>query len=115
MENPFIWFDLRTRDAAASRSFYERLFGWDFAEVPSGKTNETMVGGENPWATVVPDGGKHVGWFPYLQVEDLAAATKEAKELGATTLQAPVEGPAGTYTPIQDPGGAVFALFQPRA
>jgi len=115
MENPFVWFDLRTRDAAASRSFYEQLFGWDFGGAPLGNAGGTMVGGEEPWATVVPDDGEQVGWFPYLQVEDLDAATKRAKELGASTLQAPVEGPAGTYTPIRDPGGAVFALFQPRA
>src|SRR5437870_10805810 len=92
-------------------SLYEQLFGWDFGDAPLGNASGTMVGGEKPWATVVPNLGEHVGWFPYLQVEDLDAATKRAKELGASTLQAPVEGPAGTYTPIRDPGGAVFALF----
>ena len=25
MGNPFVWFDLRTKDAAKSRSFYEQL------------------------------------------------------------------------------------------
>jgi predicted enzyme related to lactoylglutathione lyase len=115
MENPFVWFDLRTKDAATSRAFYEQLFGWDVGEVPMGKTTMTMVGGEKPWASVVSDGGEYLGWFPYVQVEDLDSATKRAKELGATALQPPAEGPAGTYTPIREPGGAVFALFQPRA
>ena len=115
MENPFVWFDLRTKDAAASRSFLEQLFGWDVADVPIGEATLTMVGGEKPWASVVPDGGEHLGWFPYVQVDDLDAATKKAKKLGATALQAPAEGPAGTYTPIREPGGAVFALFKPRA
>jgi predicted enzyme related to lactoylglutathione lyase len=115
MANPFVWFDLRTKDASRSRSFYERLFGWDVAELPVGGAKVTMVGGQEPWASVVPHGGEHLGWFPYVQVDDLDAATMKAKRLGATVLQAPAEGPAGTYTPIQEPGGAVFALFQPRA
>jgi predicted enzyme related to lactoylglutathione lyase len=113
--NPFVWFDVRTKDAARSRSFYQQLFGWDIAEVLAGTATLTMVGGGKPWATVVPDRGEHPGWLPYVQVDDLNSATKKAKELGATVLEAPVEGPAGTYTPIQEPGGAVFALFQPRA
>ena len=56
-----------------------------------------------------------MGWFPYVQVDDLDAATEKAKKLGATALQPATEGPAGTYTPIREPGGAVFALFQPRS
>src|SRR5438132_4233979 len=98
MEDPFVWFDLRTKDAAKSRSFYEQLFGWDVAEVLVAGAKLTMVGGEKPWASVVPDGGEYLGWFPYVQVDDLDAATKKAKELGATALQPPAEGPAGTYT-----------------
>ncbi len=36
MANPFVWFDLRTKDAVTSRSFYEQLFGSDVGEVPLG-------------------------------------------------------------------------------
>ena len=115
METPFVWFDVRSKDADKSRSFYEQLFGWDIADVPAGETTLTMIGGDKPWASVVPNGGDHLGWFPYIQVEDLSAATAKATHLGATALQAPTEGPAGTYTVIQEPGGAVFALFHPRA
>lgn len=114
METPFVWFDLRTKDADASRSFYAQLFGWDIADVPAGEATLTMVGGETPWATVVPDGGDRLGWFPYVRVEDLDAATEKAEELGATTLQTATEGLARTYTVINEPGGAVFALFHPR-
>jgi len=39
-----------------------------------------MVGGEKPWASVVP-AGDHLGCFPYVQVDDLDAATKKAKKL----------------------------------
>jgi predicted enzyme related to lactoylglutathione lyase len=63
MENPFVWFDLRTKDATKSRSFYEQLFGWDVAEVRVGNATVTMVGGEKPWASVVPHRGEHLGWL----------------------------------------------------
>ena len=115
MEAPFVWFDLRTKDADKSRFFYEQLFDWKIADVPAGEATLTMIGGETPWASVVPQGGDHLGWFPYIQVDDLHVATTKAKDLGATALQVPTEGPAGTYTVIQEPGGAVFALFHPRA
>lgn len=54
---------------------------------------------------------KASGWFPYVQVDDLGAATEKAIKLGATALQPATEGPAGTYTPILEPGGAVFPLL----
>ena len=115
MESPFVWFDLRTKDAAQSRSFYEQLLGWDVTDVPVGNAKVPTVGGEQPWASIVAEGGDHLGWFPYVQVDDLEAATKRAEELGATALEGPAEGPAGTYTPVQEPGGGVFALFQLRS
>jgi predicted enzyme related to lactoylglutathione lyase len=113
MESPFVWFDLRTRDADTSRTFYEQMFGWSVAEMQVGEATVKMIGGERPWASVVTDEGEHLGWFPYVQVEDLESATQKAKELGAIVLQAPAKGPAGTLTPIREPGGAVFALFHP--
>ncbi len=114
MESPFVWFDLRTDDAAASRAFYEELLGWEVSDVPVGNAEVPMIGSGAPWASIVSDDTDHRGWFPYVQVDDLEVATERALELGATTLRTPAEGPAGTYTPIQEPGGAVFALFQPR-
>jgi uncharacterized protein len=113
--DPFVWFDLRSADPAASRSFCEELLGWEVAEVPVGDRAIPMFAREEPWASIVPDELDHPGWFPYVQVPDLDTATEKAKALGATVLQPPAEGPAGTYTPIREPGGAVFALFQPRS
>jgi uncharacterized protein len=116
MADPFVWFDLCSTDPGASGSFYQELLGWDVAEVSVGDDVVPMVGGEQqPWASIVADQGERPGWFPYLQVEDLGAATEKARRLGATVLQPPAQGPAGTYTPIREPGGADFALFQARA
>jgi predicted enzyme related to lactoylglutathione lyase len=115
MNLPFVWFDLRTKDADASRSFHEQLFGWDVGDVPIGGDKLMMIGGAQPWASIVDDGGNRVGWCPYVHVDDLDAATAKAEELGATVLQPPTLGPAGNYTPIREPGGAVLALFEARS
>jgi uncharacterized protein len=114
VSDPFVWFDLRTRDAEASRNFYQELLGWDVSDPIAGDGGVRAHGSEQPWASVVPDGGENIGWFPYVQVADLEIATERAKELGPTVLQAATQGPAGTSTPIREPGGAVFALFLPR-
>jgi uncharacterized protein len=114
VSGPFVWFDLRTKDAEASRNFYEELLGWDVSDPDAGDGGVRTHGSEEPWASLVPDGGENIGWFPYILVADLESATERAKELGATVLQAATQGPAGTFTPIREPGGAVFAFFQPR-
>lgn len=114
MSDPFVWFDLRTKDPDASRSFHEELLGWDLSDPIAGDGGVRARGNEQPWASVVPDGGDIIGWFPYIEVPDLQTATEKAKELGANVLQPATKGPAGTFTPIREPGGAVFALFQPR-
>ena len=95
MESPFLWLGLRTKDASQSRSLYEQLFGWDVADVPAGDTKITMVGGEQPWASIVADGSDPLGWFPYVPVEHLEPAAKRAEEPGATALEGPAEGPVG--------------------
>jgi predicted enzyme related to lactoylglutathione lyase len=95
VESPFVWCDLRTKNAAQSRSFYEQLFGWDVADVPAGDTRVPMVGGEQPWASMVADGSDPLGRFPYMQIDDLDAATRRAEEPAATALEGSAEGPAG--------------------
>jgi predicted enzyme related to lactoylglutathione lyase len=115
MAAPFVWFDLRSKDAASSRAFHEQLFGWEIAEMPAGDGTVPMIGGDEPWASLINDAGETLGWFPYVQVDDLKSATEKAEQLGAKVLQPATEGPAGTYTPIREPGGAVFALFQLRS
>ena len=39
---------------------YEQLFGWDVADVPAEDTKVPMVGGEQPWASIVADGSDGV-------------------------------------------------------
>src|SRR5204863_296630 len=48
-------------------------------------------------------------WLPYVQVPDVAEATRRARALGASLLLAPREGPAGWRSVVAAPGGGELA------
>jgi predicted enzyme related to lactoylglutathione lyase len=115
MEGKFVWFDLRTKDVGEAGDFYEKLLGWNV----QGQEGHSMIAGDNgPWAAIAPHTSreaKDAAWVPYVQVDDVDAATARATELGATVLQEAMDGPAGRYSTIRDTGGAPIALWQPAA
>jgi predicted enzyme related to lactoylglutathione lyase len=78
-----------------------------------------MIAGDNgPWAAIAPhtsEEAKDGAWVPYVQVDDVDAATARAAELGATVLHEAMQGPAGRFSTIRDTGGAPIALWQPAA
>jgi predicted enzyme related to lactoylglutathione lyase len=111
MAGSFVWFDLRTTDQERSQRFYEQLLGWEFAPQDSAPTMLMNKGG--PWALLAEAGSS--SWLPYVQVDDVDAATNSAVELGATVRQQKTEGPGGTFSVIADPTGAELALWQAAA
>jgi predicted enzyme related to lactoylglutathione lyase len=113
MAGSFVWFDLRTSDQERSQRFYERLLGWEFAAQEGSPTMLMNEGG--PWALVADAPDNESFWLPYVQVDDVEAATKSAVELGATVRQEKTDGPGGTFSVIADPTGAEVALWQPAA
>lgn len=117
MTAPFMWFDLVSTDGGKTAGFYRDLFGWDIAEAGVGGYQSWIGGGPQPWAGIVAanDNAGEAGgqWLPYVVVDDLDQATKQAVALGATVLAEASDGPAGTSVRIADPGGAQLALFKP--
>ncbi len=110
MSEGFVWFHNSSEDPAQSSTFYQKLLGWKTSGGPGGLT---MLAGESgPFAAVAQKDGGSSGWIPYVQVDDVDTATKEAKRLGATILSAKTRGPAGEFTVVRDPGGAPVALWQ---
>ncbi len=110
MSETFVWFHNGSEKPADSVTFYERLLGWKGSEGPPGMT--MLARGEGPFAAVMPAKGKSGGWVPYVQVDDVEAATNRAAKLGAEVLEDRTRGPAGTYSVVRDPGGALLALWQ---
>jgi predicted enzyme related to lactoylglutathione lyase len=110
MANAFVWFHNGSDKPSDSVSFYEKLLGWKGSDGPPGMTMLARDAG--PFAAVMPRKGKVSGWVPYVQVDDVAAATKRAAKLGAEVIEDQTRGPAGTYSVVRDPGGAMVALWQ---
>jgi predicted enzyme related to lactoylglutathione lyase len=110
MSAAFVWFHNNSTDPSNSVSFYEKLLGWSPAGGPPGMT--MFANEKGPFAGVGTEKNGLVGWIPYVQVESVDAATREAEKLGATVLESKTRGPAGEYTIVRDPGGAVLALWQ---
>jgi predicted enzyme related to lactoylglutathione lyase len=114
----FTWAELLTKDAAASKAFYTKLFGWTTMGMP-------LPGGEE--YTVVSLGEKPVGgiyqlpadqptpsaWGIYFEVEDCDATIDAAKAKGAKVCMGPHEMPnVGRFATLQDPQGAMFSVIK---
>jgi len=116
MGTPFVWFDLTTTtdgDAEGVRDFYTHLFGWTIGP-GMGDYQGWMTDAEQPWAGIVStEAGTAGRWIPYVVVDDVDAAAKQAIDLGGSVVRDKATGPTGTSVLITDPGGAVVALFTP--
>jgi len=110
MAIPFVFFDLRTPDAAASRAFYSEMFGWT-------ATDALLTDGGVPWGgftPLAPDDTRRPQWVPYAPVDDLDQAAERAVTLGATIVRGRTDLPVGSLVVIEDPAGATVVLWQTR-
>jgi uncharacterized protein len=114
MAAPFVWFDL-TSSGDDVRDFYTQLLGWTIGP-GQGDYRGFVTDGEEPWAGLLPADATGAGrWIPYVVVDDLDAAAKQAIGLGGSIVRDRTVGPAGTAIVVTDPGGAAVALFTPTA
>jgi predicted enzyme related to lactoylglutathione lyase len=113
MGAPFVWFDLTAAGDGEVGEFYRGLFGWAVGP-GAGDYQAWITDGAQPWAGIVPAGAAPAGrWVPYVVVDDLDAAAKQAVELGGRVVRDRTAGPAGTSVLVADPGDALVALFVP--
>jgi len=116
----FGWNELGTRDSAAAREFYGKVFGWDYAEEESEragtytvwKVGDALVGGMLNIAGMLPD-EIPAHWLVYFTVEDTDAALQKVEAGGGDVKFGPMETPIGRFAVVADQFGAVFAVMQP--
>jgi predicted enzyme related to lactoylglutathione lyase len=118
MTNPFVHVELMATDVARAKSFYAKLFGWQLEDMDMGDMAYTMIkvgegtgGGilKNP----VPDTPSM--WVPYVDVDDLEAATEKAKRLGGKVMKEITEVKGhGRFTIVTDPNGTMLGLWQQK-
>lgn len=108
MPDPFVWFDLASTDADAAVRFYGELLDWKIGAAACDAPVH-MVGEGEPWAAIAP--AESSGWVPYVEVDDVDAATARACELGGSVVREKTRGPSGWFSVVRDPGGASVALW----
>jgi len=112
--------ELTTSDLNKAKSFYTELFGWQFQDhpMPDGKgvyaLHSTQDGAAAGMMASPP--GAPTAWTPFINVDDVAAATKKAKDLGGNVIRdvVPVSG-YGEMSIVADPTGAVFGLWESKS
>ena len=119
MANPFVHVELHTSDLSKAKAFYSRLFDWKLKDesMPEGGSYTMIDVGQGTGGGMMTlmSPGTPPHWLAYVGVDDVAAATRKAKELGATVKMDKTEvGDFGWFSIIADPTGAVFALWQPK-
>lgn len=115
----FCWVDLAAADATRAAGFYTDLFGWS-AHPQAANGGEFVrlahagrdIGSLYQMRAAEREAGVASHWTPYVQVDDVAAASRRAALLGASVAVKPflVEGMA-CIALIVDPDGAELGLW----
>jgi predicted enzyme related to lactoylglutathione lyase len=112
------WFGLLTEDAAAARTFYTDLFGWQMERTSSG--GYVAIRDDKPFAGITQIGRttpeiNESTWLVGVVVSDLPESVATARRLGARVLRdvSRVEGFA-QWAVIEDPQGAQVLLIVPE-
>jgi predicted enzyme related to lactoylglutathione lyase len=115
------WFELHTRDYAASLEFYQDVFGWDihvasdtpeFRYATFGEGDDALAGLMD--ATAFLPEGVPAHWSIYFGTEDTDASLARIGELGGSTVLAGEDTPFGRLATAADPTGALFKLVGPN-
>jgi predicted enzyme related to lactoylglutathione lyase len=114
------WFELHTRDHAASVKFYETVFGWDahaMSDSPEFRyttlgEGETALAGIMDATSFLPE-GVPANWQIYFGVENTDAALTQIVELGGAIVLPAEDTPFGRLAAASDPTGALFKLVTP--
>jgi predicted enzyme related to lactoylglutathione lyase len=114
-KSPVVHLELHTHNLPRACGFYTHLFGWRSRTVNmlSGSYQALDLGRDIEGGVVECETRRSL-WLPYVEVDDIEAATETAGQLGARVLLGPREGPAGWRSVISEPAGAEIALWQQK-
>ena len=110
------WTELMTRDTSKAQAFYRSLFGWDYASMPMGEVDYTMIKcGDKDAGGMMPMAGPQfegvpAHWLVYLATDDCDAVADKVSRTGGTVIVQPTEIPVGKFSMMHDPQGGVFAV-----
>jgi predicted enzyme related to lactoylglutathione lyase len=110
------WFDITTTNLPQSKEFYGKLFEWTFSSVKGSDLAAEIVSRGTSIGTIRVAEGKISGFngVVYVQVTDLPASCKKAKELGGTVVPGfpfDLSDGAGAIGLVLDPSGHPVGLY----
>ena len=112
------WVDLATKDPAAAREFYSKVFGWNVEVNPDpqyGGYGLAKVNGKDAagiGGTQSPD--QPSAWSVYIGTTDIDALAAKVTAGGGTVVAPPFDvGDQGKMAVFQDPSGAFISGWQP--
>src|SRR5258708_31193615 len=112
-----VWIDLSSGDAAGSRDFYSKLFGWKvevYSDPKFGGYAMARIGGKD----VAGIGPKQMheaptAWTVYIASADAADTAKKAEGAGRKVIMAPSTiGDSGARATLTDPSAASLRVCQ---
>ena len=112
------WNELMTRDAAKATAFYGGLVGWDFASMPMGGIDYTMIknDGKDAGGIMPMDGPQFEGipahWMIYFAVSDCSEIAAKVEATGGRIYVPPTTIPVGEFAAFGDPQGAGFSVIR---
>lgn len=110
----FSWVEFQGPDAAAARSFYDKVLGWTVADMPmqDGSSYPGILLGDQPIGGFSPKPAETGSWLAYITVDDVDARARAAVDEGGRLLAEPMTAPGvGRIAVVQDPFGAAVALI----
>ena len=110
------WFDITTTDLTRSKEFYGKLFDWQFAPVQGTDQAAEIVARGTAIGTIRVAEGKISSFngVVYVQVTDIQASCKKAKEIGGTVVPGfPFNLPdgIGAIAVVIDPAGHPVGMY----
>lgn len=110
------WFDITTSNLAQSKEFYGKLFDWTFAPVQGTDLAAEIVARGTPVGTIRVAEGQISAFngVVYVQVADIQASCKKAKELGGTIppgFPFNLPGGIGAICLVVDPSGHPMGMY----
>ena len=115
--NKPVWVDLATKDAAAARDFYSKLFGWNVEVNPDpqyGGYGLARVDGKDA-AGIGPaqSPDQPSAWSLYVGTDDLEKLSQKVTAAGGSVIAPAFDvGDQGRMAVFADPTGAVISAWQ---
>jgi predicted enzyme related to lactoylglutathione lyase len=115
VQGAVVHLELHTPNLGEASVFYSRLLGWRLERVTTADASYHALDlGLGFGGGIVECGTKTALWLPYVEVENVAAATERATAMGARVTLEPREGPVGWRSVVASPAGGEMALWQPK-